>query len=187
MSDMTLDLVGNGMLAVTRDALAALRNALMRDTGHAAAGWFQEAGYAGGAALFEAFRGWLETRGAGAPESLSFEQFQRLASEFFREAGWGTLSVGTLHDAVATLDSPDWGEATPGAGVEYPCCHLSTGMLADFFGRVADAPLAVMEVECRSTGADRCRFLLGSAEVLQAVYEGMSQGQPYDAAVASAA
>ena len=165
MSEMTLDLAENGMLAVTRDALAALRNALLRDGGHAAAGWFQEAGYAGGAALFEAFRGWLERRDALAPESLSLDEFQQLAGEFFRETGWGS----------------------PGAAMEYPCCHLSAGMLADFFGRVADAPLAVMEVECRSTGAERCRFLLGSADVMQAVYEGMSQGQHYDDAVAAAA
>jgi len=187
MNDMTLDLAGNGLLAVTKDALAALRNALMRDTGHAAAGYFQEAGYAGGAALFEAFRGWLEQRDALSPESLPLEDFQRLAAEFFQETGWGSLTVGTLHDAVATLDSPDWGEASPDAGMEHPCCHLSAGMFADFFGRVADAPLAVMEVECRSTGADRCRFLLGSAEVMQAVYEGMSQGLGYDEAVAGAA
>ncbi len=187
MTDMTLDLAENGMLVVTRDALAALRNALMRDAGHASAGWFQEAGYAGGAALFEAFRSWLDARDAVAPESLSLEEFQQLAGEFFRETGWGSLTVGSLHDTVATLDSPDWGEASPDAGMEYPCCNLSAGMLADFFGRVAAAPLAVMEVECRSTGAERCRFLLGSAEVMQAVYEGMSQGQAYDQAVASAA
>ena len=187
MSDMTLDLAGNGMLAVTQDALAALRNALMRDMGLAAAGYFQEAGYAGGGALFDAFRGWLAARGAGATESLSMNDFQRLAGEFFEEAGWGSLTVGSLHDAVATLDSSNWGEASPGAGMEQPCCHLTAGMFADFFGRVADAPLAVMEVECRSTGSERCRFLLGSAEVMQAVYDGMSQGQSYDAAVAAAA
>jgi len=187
MSDMTLDLAENGLLAVTRDALAALRNALMRDSGYAAAGYFQEAGYAGGAALFEAFRGWLEQRDTVSPESLSVDEFQELAAEFFRDTGWGSITLGTLHDAVATLDSPDWGEATPDAGMEHPCCHLSAGMLADFFGRLADAPLAVMEVECRSTGAERCRFLLGSAEVMQAVYDGMSQGQGYDEAVAGAA
>jgi predicted hydrocarbon binding protein len=187
MSDMTLDLAGNGMLAVTQDALAALRNALMRDMGVAAAGYFQEAGYAGGAALFEAFRGWLGARGAGTPESLAMEDFQRLAGEFFQEAGWGSLTVGSLHDTVATLDSPNWGEAAAGGGMEQPCCHLSAGMFADFFGRVADAPLAVMEVECRSTGGERCRFLLGSTEVMQAVYEGMSQGLAYDAAVEGAA
>jgi uncharacterized protein len=186
MSDMTLDLARSGMLAVTKDALAALRNALMRDTGHAAAGYFQEAGYAGGGALFEAFREWLQSRGAASPESLSLGDFQRMAAEFFEEAGWGSLTVGSLHDTVATLDSPNWGEAADG-GMEQPCCHLSAGMFADFFGRVADAPLAVMEVECRSTGAERCRFLLGSTEVLQAVYEGMSQGQGYEDAVAAAA
>ena len=175
------------MLAVTRDALAALRNALMRDTGHAAAGYFQEAGYAGGAALFEAFTGWLSARGAGTPDSLALDDFQRLAAEFFQEAGWGSLTVGSLHDAVATLDSPNWGEASPEGGMEMPCCHLSAGMFADFFGRVADAPLAVMEVECRSVGNERCRFLLGSTEVMQAVYDGMSQGQGYDAAVEAAA
>ena len=174
------------MLAVTQDALAALRNALMRDMGVASAGYFQEAGYAGGAALFEAFRGWLGARGAGAPESLPMEDFQRLAGEFFQEAGWGSLTVGSLHDTVATLDSPNWGEASAG-GMEQPCCHLSAGMFADFFGRVADAPLAVMEVECRSTGGERCRFLLGSTEVMQAVYEGMSQGLGYDDAVGAAA
>jgi predicted hydrocarbon binding protein len=187
MNDMKLDLAENGMLAVTRDALAALRNALLRDTGPATAGYLQEAGYAGGRALFEAFRGWLATRGAGAPDALPLDEFQRLAGEFFHDTGWGSLTVGSLHDAVATIDSPDWGEATPDAGLEQPFCHLSAGMFADFFGRVADAPLAVMEVECRSAGAGRCRFLLGSTEVMQAVYDGMSQGQPYDDAVAGAA
>jgi uncharacterized protein len=187
MSEMTLDLAGNGMLAVTRDALAALRNALMRDTGQAAAAYFQEAGYAGGGALFEAFRGWLSSRDAGAPESLTLDEFQRLAGQFFEEAGWGSLTVGSLHDAVATLDSPNWGEASPEGGMEHPCCHLSAGMFADFFGRVADAPLAVMEVECRSMGGERCRFLLGSTEVMQQVYDAMSAGQGYEDAVLGAA
>jgi uncharacterized protein len=184
---MTLDLTGNGMLGLTRDALTTLRNALLRDTGPAAAAYLQEAGYGGGGALFEAFRGWLAGRGLGAPEALPVDAFQREATEFFRQAGWGGLAVGALHDTVATLDSEDWAEATPEQPLEHPFCHLSSGMFADFFGRVADAPLAVMEVECRSTGADRCRFLLGSAEVMQAVYEGMSQGLGYDEAVAGAA
>lgn len=56
-------------------------------------------------------------------------------------------------------------------------------MFADFFGRLADAPLAVMEVECRSRGDERCRFLLGSTDVMQRVYEGMAEGEEYRAAV----
>jgi predicted hydrocarbon binding protein len=187
MASMTLDLTGSGMLAITRDALTALRAALMRDTGIAAAAYLQEAGYAGGGALFEAFRQWLASRGVGAPESLSVDVFQREATAFFRLAGWGSLRVGALHDTVATLDSSDWGEAAPGSGLATPGCHLSAGMFADFFGRVADAPLAVMEVECRSAGGDRCRFLLGSTDVMTQVYDEMSRGAGYEQAVSASA
>ncbi len=180
---MTIDLTGSGMLAITRDMLTALRAALMRDTGPAAAGYLQEAGYAGGQALFDAFRRWLAARGKGAPESLSVDAFEREATEFFRQAGWGSLELGAIEETVATLDSLDWGEADPNAAAELPSCHVSSGMFADFFGRLADAPLAVMEVECRSRGDERCRFLLGSTDVMQRVYEGMAEGEEYRAAV----
>jgi uncharacterized protein len=183
---MTIDLTGSGMLAITRDSLFALRAALIRDTGAAAAGYLQEAGYAGGGALFDAFRSWLVARGAGSPESLSVDAFQRHATEFFRCAGWGSLQVGTLDETVATLDSADWGEAAPDAGANQPSCHITAGMFADFFGRVADAPLAVMEVECRSAGSPRCRFLLGGTEVMERVYEEMSRGSAYESAVTTA-
>ena len=32
------------------------------------------------------------------------------------------------------------------------------------------APLAVLEVECRSSGSEQCRFLAGSAETLATTY-----------------
>ncbi|MEO8335676.1 MAG: V4R domain-containing protein [bacterium] len=182
-----MNLTGNGMVAITRDAMGGLRNALMRDMGYAAAGYFQEAGYAGGGALFEAFCSWLAERGQGAPESLSVSDFQHHATEFFRECGWGSLQVGDLNDTVATLDSPDWGEATPDAGLDQASCHFSSGMFSDFFGRLSAAPLAVMEVECRSAGAERCRFLLGSTEIMEHVYNAISSGETYEAAVRAAA
>lgn len=187
MRPMTIDLTASGMLGITRDSLVALRAALMRDTGPAGAACLQEAGYIGGGALFEAFSLWLAARGASSPESLSVDGFQREATEFFRRTGWGSLQVGALHDTVATLDSVDWAEATPDSPLEQVGCSFSSGMFADFFGRVADAPLAVMEVECRSTGAPRCRFLLGSTDVMQAVYDHMAQGHSYEDAVAASA
>ena len=36
-----------------------------------------------------------------------------------------------------------------------------------------------MEVECRSRGDARCRFLAGSPETLAALYERMAQGMAY--------
>jgi uncharacterized protein len=178
-----IDLTASTLVAVSRAALSTLRASLLRDAGPAAAGYLQEAGYAGGAAVFDAFRTWLQERGHGSPESLGVDEFAVRASEYFHDLGWGSIRLGALRDAVATLDSTDWGEADPTGGLDQPACHLSTGMFADFFGRIADTPLAVMEVECRSAGDARCRFLLGSAEVMERLYESMSEGKGYEAAV----
>ena len=179
----TLDLASHQMLALTRSSLAALRGALIRDAGPSAAVYLQEAGYAGGEALFQSFSAWLVERTNEAPEDLAVEEFEEFATQYFRDAGWGSLKVGTLRDAVATLDSEDWAEADPSSGLDHPACHLTTGMFADFFGRIADTPLAVLEVECRSMGSPRCRFLVGNADVMEHVYEEMGQGQPYETAV----
>jgi uncharacterized protein len=178
-----IDLSASTLVVVSRAALSSLRASLLRDAGPAAAGYLQEAGYAGGAAIFDAFRGWLQERGHGSPDSLGVDEFATRASEYFQDLGWGAIHLGALRDAVATLDSTDWGEADPGAGLDQPGCHLSTGMFADFFGRIADTPLAVMEVECRSAGDGRCRFLLGSAQIMERLYESMAEGKGYEAAL----
>jgi len=39
--------------------------------------------------------------------------------------------------------------------------------------------VAVMEVECRSRGDARCRFLAGSPETLSTLYDRMAQGTGY--------
>jgi predicted hydrocarbon binding protein len=181
----SLDLANHQLVALTRSSLAALRAALIRDAGPAAAQYLQEAGYAGGEMLFDSFRSWLATRTEAQADELAVEEFEQYATEYFRDAGWGSLKVGSLNDAVATLDSEDWGESDPQSALDHPACHLTTGMFADFFGRIADAPLAVLEVECRSMGAPRCRFLVGNAEVMEHVYEEMGRGVDYEEAVGS--
>ncbi len=125
------------MVALTRASLAALRAALMRDAGPSAAAYLQEAGYAGGDVLFASFAEWLRARGSGDPMDMDLPTFETAATEYFRAAGWGSLAIGSLGDAVATLDSADWGESDPSAGYDHPCCHLSTGLFADMFGRIA--------------------------------------------------
>ncbi|MGH9201252.1 MAG: V4R domain-containing protein [Vicinamibacterales bacterium] len=171
------------MLTVTRASLLSLRAALLRSGDAQAAVTLQEAGYAGGTALFESFRSWLSERTHIGVEDLDVDSFQHRASEYFSENGWGTLNVGTIDEVVATLDSPDWGECDINLGAQQPACHLTTGMFADLFGRLAGAPVAVLEVECRSAGHERCRFLVGSPEVMDAVYEEMGRGTDYEAAV----
>ncbi|MFI5311903.1 MAG: V4R domain-containing protein [Gemmatimonadales bacterium] len=174
-----MDLAQSHLVAFPRPSLTALRSALFRETGGAFASFLQEAGYAGGESTFAAFRQWLAARGVTEAEALDVETFQSHAGEFFREMGWGSVAIAPLHDVVALVDSENWAEADPGSGMQHPACHYTTGLFADFFGRTAAAPLAVLEVECRSSGANRCRFLVGSAEVMGHLYERMGAGVSY--------
>jgi len=171
------------MVSLTRDALNTLRAALFRDAGGNAAAYLQEAGYAGGPGLHQAFVHWCAARGYAVAEDTPVSAFPQLAADYFHELGWGSVAVSTLHDSVVTIDSADWAEADPASAMQFPGCYLSSGMLADFFGRLAGAQLVPMEVECRSMGHERCRFLLGSAETVQHVYDAMAAGTPYDSAL----
>lgn len=182
-----MDQTARDMVTLTRASLLSLRAALLKSGDAQAAVALQEAGYAGGDALFSSFRRWLQQRTDIPAEDLDLEAFEQRLSEFFRETGWGTMSIGSLDDVVATLDSADWSESDSAAGMPYPACHISTGMFADLFGRLAGAPVAVLEVECRSAGQERCRFLVGSPEVMNLVYDEMGRGASYEEAVRSAA
>lgn len=181
----SIDLSANSLVGVTRESLVSLCAALLRENGSQAAMHLQNSGYTGGATLFEAFSHWLLARGYGTPEAQPASAFASRATDFFRELGWGSLDVGAFGQSVATVDSADWAEADPASALEFPGCYLTTGLFADFFGRLAGTPLAVMEVECRSMGSERCRFLIASTDVMQHVYDAMGNGMAYDAAVAA--
>lgn len=169
--------------AIPHASLRALRAALVRDLGDGFATVLQESGYAGGESVFEAFSAWCAQHGLGSPEAMGYPAFQQAAAKFFAEAGWGTVTLTPLDDAAVALDSADWSEADPAAEMPYPSCYYSAGMLGDFFGRVADGALGCIEVECRSHGAERCRFLLTSAEVVAHVYQRLTEGVAYQDAL----
>jgi hypothetical protein len=57
-------------------------------------------------------------------------------------------------------------------------------VLANLLGQVADADVAVLEVECRSRGDAHCRFLYGSPDALDAVYSRVAAGEEPGYAIA---
>ncbi|MEE8061820.1 MAG: V4R domain-containing protein [Gemmatimonadales bacterium] len=166
-------------LGLSPRALHTLRASLERDHGLSTAAYLQEAGFAAGRDTFEAFQTWLERTRQVGTEELDAAFLEETTSAFFGEHGWGTFTFSPLSEAVMAIDSSDWAEATNGASSQYPCCHVSSGLLADFFGRLAGETVAVMEVECRSRGDDACRFLMGSPDTLATVYERMAEGVSY--------
>ena len=137
----------------------------------------QEAGYAAGEGLFKAFTA------ANNPADLDADLLAPTLSEFFTSGGWGSVTVTPVGTGALALDSADWAEAQPGTSPT-PMCFFSAGMLADFLGRLSDETVAVMEVECRSRGDARCRFLSATPEVLEKVYNEMTQGRSYEDALA---
>ena len=166
-------------LTIGRGTLRQLRQSLLRDAADHAVNILQEAGYAAGEGVYEAFCSQLPARaGVSRPEDLDAALLSDVLSDFFQATGWGTLTVAPVGGAALAMDSPDWAEAEPGTA-EMPMCFFTAGMLADFFGRLSGEPVAVMEVECRSRSDGRCRFLSASPETLQQVYEAMTQGKSY--------
>jgi hypothetical protein len=187
----TLPFLDTRTVAVPVEFFAVLRPLVDGEGAAAAIERLRDAGYAAGVASFGRFTTWLADRGEHGVDDLADDRFPALLREFLVEAGWGSVAIEHLGDAVLAVDSADWAEAhredpdAPAAAA--PSCHVSTGFLAGFLGCVADAPLAVLEVECRAAGADRCRFLVGSIDVLGYVHEAMGRGIPYDRAALSAA
>lgn len=181
---MTTATTGAAGVIIGKRALHHMRAVLERETGAQAALLLREIGFATGAGLWEAFEYWTRERyHVEGPSSLDREYLGQALSGFFGEAGWGAVTMSELSPAVVALDMEQWAEVDA-HGAEYPSCHFSSGMLADFFTRLGGSQAAVMEVECASRGEHRCRFLVGSPDMLTYVYERMTTGMSYAQAIA---
>ena len=165
-------------LALPIASLTALTDALIARVGaDAARDVLREAGHAAGDTLFRV----LTTGDELA--NMSADRFWQHLSRMFSNRGWGTLTFSQPHVGVAALDTADWFEARPATNAPAPCCHFTTGVLANLLGNVASSEVAVMEVECRTRGDHHCRFLIGGPEAVYAVYERMAAGDLADAAI----
>jgi len=180
---MTSTISHTAGVTVGKRALHQMRAILERETGAQAALLLREVGFATGEALYDALESWTRTHNhVESPRELDHEYLSEALSGFFADAGWGEVTLSEITPTVLGLDAPQWAEATP-HGAEYPSCHFSCGMLADFFTRLGGSQAAVMEVECGSRGEPRCRFLVGSPDLLTYVYERMTTGMTYTEAL----
>lgn len=176
-------------LCLPAASLIALRRALIGQVGpDAAARALRRAGHAAGDAVFATLaHDVARSETPDGPEDLETVQFWTRLAQFFAACGWGHLAHEPVHAGVGALDSADWVEADPADAASRPSCFFTTGLLANVLGRTADAAVGVLEVECRSRGDLRCRFLFGGAAALGPLYTGLVAGQDLDAALAALA
>ena len=162
------DLVG-----VAVSTLRQLRSSVLAANPQDAVEVLREAGFAGGDSVHAAFERWLGETSSGASAGtgdLALDEFADRTTRFFRDAGWGDVTFSHDDaDGVAIVDIENCWEGD--AGENASGCHLTTGMLAAFFGRIAGFPVAVLETECCEGGASRCRFLMGNADVMNYKWE----------------
>jgi predicted hydrocarbon binding protein len=121
----------------------------------------REAGYSGGESVYEAFEQWLREADENADvNEMQISEFGTKMTQFFRDAGWGEIDFSQDDDDdVAKVTVNNCWEAELGDG-----CHIYTGVLASFFGRVAGYPIAVLETVCSPDG--HCEFLIGNSDVM---------------------
>lgn len=174
-------------LALPVAAMAALRRSLSSSVGaDTAAHALRSAGNAAGDAFFRLLThvpGAQPADDRSAPVDLSEDVFWRRLSQLFEVRGWGRLVNSRVHAGVGALDAPDWVESDPDTAAARPSCHFSAGLLANVLGQAAGGEVAVLEVECRSRGDERCRFLYGGAAALERVYGDLHAGHSADAAL----
>ena len=165
-------------LAIPVASLAALRYSLAENAGSdVAAHALAAAGHAAGSALFTQLP-------SDNPAALSAQTYWRQLSQMLTARGWGTLVHSEVHEGVGALTASDWVEADPDAHAGRPSCFFTTGMLANLLGNTAQSPVSVLEVECRSQGDAHCRFLFGSEEAMQNIYERVGSGATTETALA---
>jgi len=179
-------------LALPVASLAALRRALGEEVGpEKAARALQQAGFAAG----DAIHALLASRTAGGQDAaepgaadalgqLPGSVFWRRLADLFASRGWGRLAHEDLHPGVGALESSDWVEADPETGASRPSCFFTAGLLANILGRTAGQPVGVLEVECRSRGDLRCRFIFGGSAAIDSVYATTLEGQSVEESLA---
>lgn len=160
-------------------SLHRLRHRLAAAGTGAAATILQDAGFATGEALANAWRNRIAERtGLDDAGRLDARWFGPLLDEFCVALGWGSISLTPVGERAILLEAGDWAEAEPDT-TESTTCHFTCGCFAAFLTAQAGGVIAVLEVECRSRHDSACRFLAGSPETLATVSDLLAAGRPW--------
>lgn len=170
-----------GVVSMPREVL----HLLIELPGEADMETLRAAGDAGGGALLEAFSHWSKDGGTEDLADLPVEAFRQRAAEFFQWCGWGDISLSTISDSLIEVSIGGCWETQRQHG-DQSGCHLTTGLLHGFFAALAGYELGVMELECTGLGSGgACRFVIGTPEMVDSIYAGLSAGAAYEEIVSA--
>lgn len=169
-------------IAVPVSLFESLRNELKAQAGtlptiHA----LHHAGYHAGLTAAAA----VDQEAGGTSFSLGQAAFWNHLSGYFTKRGWGRLGHSAPHAAVGMLKSSDWAEARTHEVDPDASCSFSAGFLSGLLSQLAGAPIAVLEVTCRSRGDASCGFAFGSETAIHMLYGRLVDGADLEMALAT--
>lgn len=164
---------GGREIAVPIAVFTTLRRELEKEVGTLpAVRSLHHAGYETGA---EAAAGFVSGDREGIADLTASDFWDRLERSF-RRKGWGSIRHEAPHAGVGMLVSGDWVEGATDDTDPEGSCSFSTGFLAGLLSTLADRPVAVLEVTCRTRGDDACRFAFGAEAVVHELYGRLLDG-----------
>lgn len=173
---------GSREIAVPISVFGSLRRELEKEVGMLpTVRALHHAGYHSGLAAAAV----VDQAAGGNSCGLSEGRFWTRLSTYFSKRGWGTLRHRSAHAGVGILTSDDWAEATTDEVQADAGCSFSTGFLSGLLSQLAGGPIAVLEVGCRTRGADSCDFAFGSETAIHDLYGHLLDGADVDSALAA--
>lgn len=125
----------------------------------------------------------LAVRDEENEKTMEESAFWNEITEFFQERGWGTLRHRSPSSAVGILSSSNWAEASADLNNPTASCFFSTGFFSGLLSELADGPIAVLEIECRTRGESICEFAFGSESAIHKLHSCLLEGVDLDGAL----
>ena len=165
-------------LLVGEDFIVSLLKGLEHEVGEAAGWLMYQIGFEWGKQDAVLFQSWFKELYGLTLETSNLGFAMETWWWPYTVQGWGRWSPNlTSQDSgFFYVDLYDSAVAKTLGYMGKPVCHLYSGLLAGFFSVAFDQDLCSTEIQCYAMGNDFCRFLIGSADRIQAAEFWISSG-----------
>ncbi len=117
------------------------------------------------------------------PTRLDRDGFWTRLGSYFEAQGWGDLKQVRVHPGLGLMRSAAWAESEPEGDAGEASCAFTAGMLSGILSRVAEAPISVLEVRCRTRGDSDCSFVFGSDQAVRRLEGLLEETESLEAAL----
>ncbi len=165
-------------ILTSEDFIIGLIEGLDEELGSASAVVMYSIGVQWGKRDAEIFKQWFEVEFAQPPQKANSLFLLETWWWPYTTQGWGRWEVD-LRDrkqGFLVINLFDSAVARTLGDIGRPVCHIYAGLFAGFFSSITPKELQCIEMQCYSMGETYCKFLLSTADRIDAVSFWMNEG-----------